>query len=258
MTTTCKHPFESFGPAPYRIVRVNEKIFCSPGEYPRAAGSCDVCLNTIRWAYTVRASNGVEFVTGCDCALKAGMTAVEIKAARREHRHNLFTESRAAERRARETAERAANLAKFGVSLTNAEIELATREGQAAAKAWLRNERVADAQYVGEVGKRARGLELLVERTHSFVTAFGTKVIWILRDRNGNQIVLKSCSPLGLDAPEGWQSVQSFDKYTNTYSSRWFRLDATVKEHSTYNGMKQTIIQRCKVTAILSGWLERE
>ena len=257
-TLNTPHPFSGFGPAPYRICRVREHLHHVPGEYARAGGSCDVCGTGIRWEYTVRADNGVEFVTGCDCAVKAGMSVAEIKEARRAYRNERRSEQWCAERRNREAEERAANKDRYGYALTNVEVNEARAQGEAAAKSWLLACRRYDAAYVGAIGKRARGLELLVERCYSFDTQFGSKEIWTLTDRAGNQVVVKTSAALGMDAPEGgWLGVQRCERFPRAYFSRWFRCDASIKEHSEYKGMRQTVVQRVKVTAILSDWIER-
>ena len=147
--------------------------------------------------------------------------------------------------------------AECGVRLTWSELREARAEGRAAAWAWLNAERCYTAQHIGTVGKRIRGLELFVERCHSFDSAWGTMHIWVMRDRANNCIVIKSGACLGMTDPDGqWRGVQSYDEATG-YSSRWFRCDATVKEHSTYKGLRQTIIQRAKVTAFLSDYIQR-
>lgn len=253
------HPFAGFGPAPYRVVKVEEKLFAIPGEAARPCGCCDVCCACLRWVFTVRAANGVEFATGCDCALKAGMTLQEIKEARRGYRNAKLEAERAAYTRESNKVQREANKAAIGYALTDKEIWSAQTEGQEIAKAWLRAERKYNARHIGEVGKRARGLELAVERCMSFDNAFCTMTIWICRDRAGNQVVYKSSGHLLYLPKDGRiEPIQSYDKHSNEHKSRWFTCDATVKEHGEYKGMLQTVIQRAKVTGITSDWFVRD
>lgn len=89
-------------------------------------------------------------------------------------------------------------------------------------------QRQADAQgvWVGEVGKR-QVFRLKVERVHSYENDFGTTYINVCRDPDNNLVVYKG-------------------------SQRWYKneeleVKATVKEHSEYEGVKQTMIQRPKV-----------
>lgn len=247
------HPFAGFGPAPYRIVGMSEKVRVIPGVSVRAGGTCDHCGTGIRYAYTVRCSDGVEFVVGCDCAEKAGMTRSEIREARRSWRLARLAYEWQAKAKARDDEQRERNFIESGYHLTDSEIAQAARQGQSAARAWIRAERKYQARHVGQIGKRIRGLRLLVERSHSFDTLYGLKTIWILRDERNNQIVLKTTAALGLDN----QPVSRRDNSNERYS-RWFLCDATVKEHSEYDGMRQTVIQRVKVTAIVSDWIARD
>ena len=138
MTRELKHPFEYFGPAPYRIINVAEKVHVIPGVSVTAGGTCDVCGTRIRWAFTVRAGNGAEFVTGCDCAMKCGMTPKEIKDARRAERAERWATESKKQREARLAEQRACVLAKHGVALTYAELHEARAAGRAAAWAWLK------------------------------------------------------------------------------------------------------------------------
>jgi hypothetical protein len=239
---TTRHPFESFGPAPYIVIRCTEKLHCVPGFPAIVCGCCDVCMQTIRWAYTIRADNGVEFVTGCDCAMKAGMTAAEIKASRRAYRYA-----------AQEAEEREANKQLTGFAVTNSELAIETAHGAAAARKWLKSERKYEARHVGTIGARTKALELLVERTYSFDTMYGTKTIWFLKDRANNQLIWKSMSGPALQTKT--ECVGVWDGRKNEQRARWFRADATVKEHGEHEGMRQTEIQRLKTTAVLSDWI---
>lgn len=92
----------------------------------------------------------------------------------------------------------------------------------------------AGSHHVGAVGKRIE-LAVTVERVAEFPRAkYGAP--WIeemfaivtMRDEAGNAIVSKSAS--------FWSE-----------KGRTFTIRATVKEHTAYNGEKQTIVQRCNV-----------
>lgn len=253
MAKTAIHPFESFGPAPYQIIRVRDNSVQRPYEPVRACGCCDVCMTDIRWEYTIRAANGVEFVTGCDCAEKAGMSAKELRESRRAYVRECWERESRREREERLVAERERN-----GGLTDKERDAATALGVAFARTWLKKERAYNAVHLGTVGKRLRGLEVIVEHTHSFDTAFGVQTIWIMRDRAGNQIVVKTSSGIGCDVDGQRLGVVDYNQRTGVRSSRWFLLDGTVKEHNEYNGMRQTVLQRAKGTAIKSDWIPRD
>lgn len=245
MAKELRHPFETFGPAPYRIVRIEEKVHVIPGVMVKAAGSCDVCMTSIRWAYTVRAGNGVEFITGCDCAEKCGMTAKELRDARRSY----VRERNAAERRAHRAAAEAAERSGNPLGLTRREMTQATVAGEQAARLWLEAERKAEAQHTGIVGKRARGLELRVDHIASWEGYYGITYLYIMRDRAGNAYTWKTSASLGFDGPDGWQRVSEIDR-DEPRKSAWFVCDATVKAHTVYEGLRQTVLARVKVKSV--------
>jgi len=81
-------------------------------------------------------------------------------------------------------------------------------------------------QHVGAVGQRYE-FDLVVERVHSYDTDYGATYINICRDASNNVIVYKGSNEWG----KGEKIV----------------CKATVKDHSEYEGVKQTMIQRPKV-----------
>jgi hypothetical protein len=197
-TTKTTHPSpKPFQPPKTRGIEL-AALVALPPSHPFGiiglAGCCDACMTNIRWAYTVRTAEGVEFVVGSDCAQKAGMTVAEIKAARRAYRNDKARECVRQQQAAREDSEREFNQKSIGFAVTDRELHDATHAGKAAAKQWLIAARKLDAVHLGEVGKRARGLCVLVDHVYSFETAFGVKHIWILRDRANNCLIWKSTS----------------------------------------------------------------
>lgn len=248
---TKSHPFEFYGPAPYRIVKVEERVHVVPGMFARAGSTCDVCGACIRWCYTVRAGNGAEFTVGCDCARKAGMSAAEIREANRGYRRERAEREAAVSRREREAAEREANRSAFGIAATDREIREGSAAGRAAARQWLEAERLVEARYVGEVGKRLRGLELRCDAGFHFDGHFGTTHIWILRDRAGNAYVWKTSASLGYDDPSDhcWKPATTRDR-DGVRKSGWFVCDATVKAHAVYRGLRQTELARVKIRSL--------
>jgi hypothetical protein len=82
-------------------------------------------------------------------------------------------------------------------------------------------------EYVGEVGKRLKGLKLKVVFVTSFETAFGVCFLMKMTDEAGNVFVWKTGNGLEQD--------------------KEYVLDGTVKEHSEYKGTKNTVLTRCKV-----------
>lgn len=92
-----------------------------------------------------------------------------------------------------------------------------------------RHEEEAKSEWVGEVGKRL-DFELTVKFVTSYEGAYGTTYVHGFRDAAGNTLVHKG-SWLGLE------------------KGQVVKLKATVKDHSTYQGVKQTLLARPKVEA---------
>jgi hypothetical protein len=88
----------------------------------------------------------------------------------------------------------------------------------------------ANSQHIGAVGDKVT-LTITVERIIVLETMYGTNYITIARDEQGNAITYKGRTDIGNKGD------------TNT-------IKAAVKEHTVYNGVKQTVIQRPKLLEV--------
>jgi hypothetical protein len=87
----------------------------------------------------------------------------------------------------------------------------------------------AASQYVGTVGKRQE-FEVTVAGVHFWNTDFyGTMYLYRFLDAEGNILVWKTNGPKGME--EGGQ----------------YTIKATVKDHSEYKDVKQTVLTRCAI-----------
>ena len=86
-------------------------------------------------------------------------------------------------------------------------------------------------EWVGELKERLRGLNLTVTYTTVVTSQFGDSKLVKFVDADGNEF---GWFGSGLDA---WQLDKGDDVV----------LTGTVKEHSTYEGIKQTMLTRCKI-----------
>jgi hypothetical protein len=77
-------------------------------------------------------------------------------------------------------------------------------------------------KHVFSVGQRVKGITATIKATFTFTTQFGVSVKTILEDKDGNVLVAKD---LGFEEGE-------------------VRFTATVKEHTEYDGVKQTVLLR--------------
>lgn len=142
-----------------------------------------------------------------------------------------------ARRQKREEARRAELEAK------RAEFEKARKlREEAEEKARLEEEaRIRDkkaiSQYIGEVGQKLIVKGTLDKRAWYDIKGFGDYVlntiyVYTFKDANGNAVVWKTAKYLDIERGEPVE------------------IKGTVKEHSEYKDEKQTVLTRCKVTAI--------
>ena len=131
------HPFEKFGPAPYRFVdfwempgkwllESNPEAWNNamrmaprtgkPGEETVRVGACHHCGTGILNHYILQAANKVTFIVGCDCVFKAasGTQAAQdverhVKQRQKAQRDAKRAVAREAARKARESAWRREN-----------------------------------------------------------------------------------------------------------------------------------------------------
>jgi hypothetical protein len=95
----------------------------------------------------------------------------------------------------------------------------------------LRAKDIANAAHVGSIGKRMDFGWLTVASLTGYNTEYGYITVQTFRDEAGRLIVYKGKAPMDLSPDER------------------VRVSATVKAHSEYRGVKQTIISRPKVVS---------
>ena len=88
--------------------------------------------------------------------------------------------------------------------------------------------KVPESEYIGNVGDKVE-LDVTHKRTRYYDTMFGTTWVHTFEDSAGNCLVWKTTSS---------QDFQDGEKY---------RVKGTIKAHDEYNGVKQTVLTRCKV-----------
>ena len=85
-----------------------------------------------------------------------------------------------------------------------------------------------ESEYIGQVGDKV-DLEVTHIRTGSYDTQFGVTWVHSFTDEDGNVLVWKTGSH-------------------SSFKSDKIHIKGTIKEHSEYNGVKQTVLTRCKVS----------
>jgi len=84
--------------------------------------------------------------------------------------------------------------------------------------------------YFGTVGDKVE-LELTFKKVFWYDTQFGSMSIYIFEDADGHQFKWNTSSGFGTNLEEG----------------DIVKIKGTIKEHSEYNGIKQTVLTRCKL-----------
>lgn len=266
-TSTFVHPFQKagFGTAPYRCVGVHENRFSMPDGTSKPGGCCDYCGTGILYEFSIRSSEGLTFVVGCDCAEKVGLKET-IRETRLQHaraKRAAGTAIRKAQREAKWAEERAERV-KATTEVWNAangplkarmdaydgdnnflkdmKVSLAywggLTEGQtkAVAGAFARMDRLAqsrlNSKHIGEVGKRMRGVKATVVSCRVAgqlpFYPFAQRIVITLDDEAGNQLVWWT-SGTWIEEKDLGQPVV---------------VDFTVKGHDTYNEVDQTTVTR--------------
>lgn len=269
------HPFEraGFGHAPYRVTGYGvSKFQACPGAPVQCGTSCDVCATGIMNVYQITSAEGVTFKVGCDCVQKTGDTSLRhgMRAARREFVSREYYAKIRAERAEREAKKEAARRAAaveyaFGIELlftlvVHAKNDwdrlLFMRMGRELADGeipvldgWKKSDKHPDKEapafwaavnaleapastYLGEVGKRVRGLRATFLHEAYFDGMYGRTYIANMVTDQGNVLVWKSSSGLPPEVRKPGAVLE---------------LTATIKAHTEYKGVKQTMLARCKV-----------
>jgi hypothetical protein len=254
------HPFEKagLGQAPFRCVGMVENVFMLPDGNSKAGGFCDYCYTGIRYEFHIESADQKKFKVGCDCVRRTGLitgfSEVRAKYAREKRQAGAAVrrEAREAEwaaQRAKITAERreafesgnatlvAQLLAYTGKSefIHNMKTSLLaygslTEKQTSSVQSALSLEVCkAGSEYVGNAGDKIT-LTLTVVNTIRIDSMYGVNWLSICTDEQGNIITYKG-------------------KAEFPCTGETATIKATVKEHTLYDGVKQTAIQRPKIIA---------
>lgn len=261
------HPFEKagLGTAPFRCVGVFKNVYCAGAGAPiQPGGSCDFCGTGIMYEYKILGSDGRAFKVGCDCVRRtggeshvAGVRNERLKLAREQR--SLKREARQTEWKAQREVRRIAELETRRAAFIAAEPALAASlealpdtaskfmldmrdgvrrwgsltEGQlGAVKASIardvaRMAERANSTHVGVVGKRQNIKLVIQHRTSRLDTHFypARTSYWFLLKAGDNVFTYRGSVNLG--------------NIGETVEAKW-----SVKEHTEYQGTKQTVLAR--------------
>ena len=96
-----------------------------------------------------------------------------------------------------------------------------------------RKAKAEKSSYFGNVGDKVDGLEVTFKNEFFYETQFGGMCIYIFEDADGHQFKWNTSSGFG----------------TSLEKEDVIKIKGTIKEHSEYNGIKQTVLTRCKLVA---------
>lgn len=260
------HPFEKagLGKAPFSCTGVSENVWENGDGTTKGGGVCDYCGTGIRWEFWIKGSiaGAKQFKVGCDCVAKTGWGIDRFLEVRAEHtraRRQAGAQKRRESRQAQLASERAqkaterleatqawrdANSAlvtrlaayagtnEFLLSANQNIVQwgkLTDRQVEAVESCFTVIDRQefarANSQFIGEVGDKVT-MTITVERIIVLKSEFyGDNYITIAHDESGKVITYKGRSDIG---SKGDIVI----------------IKATVKEHTVYNGVKQTVVQR--------------
>jgi hypothetical protein len=252
---------------------VSENVWDNGDGTTKAGGVCDYCGTGIRWEFWIKGSiaGAKQFKVGCDCVAKTGWGIDRFLEVRAEHtraRRQAGAQKRRDTRKAQIEAERAQraaerqettqawrdansalvarlqaykgdneflrgmiqNLAQWG--------NLSPRQVEATESCFAVIERQefarANSQHIGAIGDKVT-LTITVEHIIVIEGFYGTTYITIAHDEQGNAITYKGAGRL-------------IGRKGETHT-----IKASVKDHTVYNGVKQTVIQRPKVLEVALG-----
>lgn len=150
-------------------------------------------------------------------------------------------EARRAKKAAKEAAEREAREAKEKAEREAKEAKLKSEAEALEAK---KNAERAKTTYFGNVGDKVTLAVTLVARRwfeRPSFKGYGTDTVWVytFTDEIGNRFVWKTTSGLPAEIDE------NIDEYIEKHTP--LTIKATIKEHSEYDGYKQTLLNRVRV-----------
>lgn len=256
----------------WRVIGYCEKVYqACQGAPVQAAGSCERCGQGIRWVVTLKSTNGDVINVGTDCAttLEGGPELHEIRNAERAYERAEYLRIHgpriAAERKEREEKEAAAkahNLIHNGLTMEGLRIVKESEKSseyernfaairlkhyetghltgdlhpEEMLKVWkaLVNIFAVESNHVGQVGGKVQVKATL----EAFIVVcrdsqWGPKYLHKFRTAEGNVLTWFATGSAGA-IPED--------------VGKAFVIKGSVKEHSLYQGVKQTILTRCKLS----------
>lgn len=100
-----------------------------------------------------------------------------------------------------------------------------------------------NSEFVGEIKSRIERVVTFIGNSsyerEAYTYGWETVYIYKFADEDGNMLVWKTTSSLGYwDETDNWKIVRPGES---------IKLRGTVKQHSVYNGVKQTVLNRCIV-----------
>ena len=93
--------------------------------------------------------------------------------------------------------------------------------------------------YAGNVGDKLNKIKVTYLSVHTFSSDFGVVGFFTFKDEKGRKLVWKTST-----SSKGVRAISNIDPYQDLI------LSGTIKELSEFNGIKQTVLTRCKLEEI--------
>lgn len=104
-------------------------------------------------------------------------------------------------------------------------------------------------EFIGKIKER-RNFELTYISTNCFDSHYGVTFLHKFQDTDGNQFIWFASNDLGYVIQEA-KNYSDFDFGMDIPVKTKFFIKGTVKEHKEYQGVKQTVLTRCKALQII-------
>lgn len=256
------HPFEraKLGKAPFHCTGVTVNWYVTAGgAHRQPGGSCDYCGTGILYEYHIKSSDGREFVVGSDCVAKTG--GHEHVEGFKRAKSDLLAKQRSAKRKAlweERQAKWAAEAAAKRVEFVKANPGLVERlKAKADTGSYFFQSLLGNVERYGSLTERqlAAALKSLAEDDKRAALETGSSYVGTVgKPITGDWEVLRVASWQGqyYPFPVTYLNVMTDGANLFVYKGSYncgpkgskVHGTFTVKEHSEYNGAKQTVLAR--------------
>jgi len=273
MNETPKHEFEKagLGQYPYVFRGIQEKKFQAvPGDKDcpiQPGSSCDYCGTAIMYEFWLESADGKRFKVGCDCVCRTNSDPA-LKAQAKAEQKRIAKENRVNKAIARRNIQRAKwqeekKAAQENFVKDNAEL-IENLQKYSETNYFLKNLLFNFNKYGSLTEKQVSAAVIAIDKMKMELNKKPSEHVGNIDQRTTFTLTVKNVIPFeGIDYYTRRPCTQYItileDESYNVFVYKSFlekkgtvlEVTATVKDHTEYKGVKQTIIQRPKVVKII-------